>query len=273
MSFKQINDVEVRPVPLPKTDKKEILGSELFDELYSNIYLCAKKKSGKTSTIYNIIKRCCDKRTAVFVFCSTYGKDQNWRAIKDYLDRKSIENEFYSSIKGDDGKENHLKNLVERLKTETSESEESEPEEEEEKILLFSDEEIKVTIRKRKPKKTSQRYLFIFDDISTELKDPNISHLLKTNRHYKSKVIISSQWLNDLLPMARRQIDVYMIFSGINNEKLEELFKNADLNIEFPQFVSLYREATNQKYSFFYVDASNCKYRKNFNMEVKIFSS
>lgn len=267
MNIKKINDVEIRPVPLQKLDKKDILGSELFDEIYSNIYLCAKKKSGKTSVIYNIIKRCVDKNSAVFVFCSTYTKDNNWKAIKQYLDGKGIEIGFFNSIKSDDGKNNNLKNLIERLQLEEESSSDSEDIEEEEKILNFNEHQISVKIRKRKPKKISQKYLIIFDDISSELKDPNISHLLKTNRHYKSKVIISSQWLNDIPPMCRRQIDVYLIFSGINDDKIQELFINADLNIEFPKFVDLYKISTKQKYSFFYVDSSNCKYRINFSQE------
>lgn len=270
MTLKKINEMEVMKVPLQSRDTRDILGSELFSEIYSNIYLCARKKSGKSTVIYNIIKKCCDKNTMVHVFCSTHQKDANYKAIKEYLDKKGIENEFFTSIKTDDGKGNHLKTLIDTMQHEPeTETEESEEEEEEEKIVNFSDEEIKVTIRKKKPKKISQRHLIIFDDISTELHDVNISHLLKTNRHYKSKVIISSQWLNDIAPMCRRQIDVYLIFSGINDEKLIELFRNADLNIEFSYFVQLYKEATKEKYSFFYVDSSSCKFRKNFNLEFR----
>ena len=270
MKIKEINDIEVRPVPVQKKDKREKLGSELFSEIYSNIYLCARKKSGKSTVIYNIIKRCCDINTQVYVFCSTSTKDTNWQGIRDYLDKKGIYSEFHYSIKSDDGKQNYLKELVDRLQTEESDSSGSEPEPEEEKVLLFAEDEIKVTIKKRKPKKIAQKYIIIFDDISTELKDPNISHLLKTNRHYKSKVIISSQWLNDIPPMARRQIDVYLIFSGVNQDKLLELFNNSDLNINFDEFIKLYKMATSEKYSFFYVDASNCKYRINFNRGIVV---
>ena len=45
---KKINDIKINPLPIPKIDTDKIKGSELFPEIYSNIFLIAKKKSGKT---------------------------------------------------------------------------------------------------------------------------------------------------------------------------------------------------------------------------------
>jgi hypothetical protein len=77
----------------------------------------------------------------------------------------------------------------------------------------------------------SQRYVIIFDNLSSDLKDPNVSHILKKNRHLKTKIIISSQYILDIAPISRRQIYVNMLFSGLNEDKLMEVFKNADLNV------------------------------------------
>ena len=68
----------------------------------------------------------------------------------------------------------------------------------------------------------------------------------------------------DLVPQARRQIDYYLIFSGVNDTKLNEPFINADLDIDFETFKNMYQEATKGQYNFFYVNASECEYRKNF---------
>ena len=262
MKTEKINNFEVKTIPKKAVDKKDILGSDLFDEIYCNVFLCAKKKSGKTNVIYNIVKKCCNKETTVYVFCPTHEKDVNWVAIKEMLDNKDIPNEFYTSIK----ENNNLKELIEKLQKEEN-VEESSEEEEEEKICSFEEDKYKVKIKKKKPKKISNKYLIIFDDISTELQDKNVSQLLKTNRHYKSKVLISSQWVHDIAPMSRRQIDTYILFGGLNNDKLEKVFENADLNIEFDVFLELYKDATKDKYNFFYVDSSNCTYRKNFNIK------
>ena len=105
---------------------------------------------------------------------------------------KKIMSEFHQSITENDS----LKLLLDTLQNEEDEEEvikQQEEEEQEEKIVLMDGDEFRVTIRKKKPKKISQKYLIIFDDISTELTNPHVSQLLKTNRHYKSKVIISSQ--------------------------------------------------------------------------------
>ena len=92
MKVKEINEFVVKPIPVKKLDKNDIVGGELFEEIYSNIFICAKKKSGKSTVIYNIIKKCTDKNTVgVIVFCSTYTKDGNWKAIKEYLDEKDYE--------------------------------------------------------------------------------------------------------------------------------------------------------------------------------------
>eukprot|EP00732_Lithocolla_globosa_P002435 Lithocolla_globosa_v1_NODE_1594_length_2461_cov_29.945968.p1 type:complete len:269 gc:universal NODE_1594_length_2461_cov_29.945968:1165-359(-) len=237
----------------------QILGYSMFEELYANIYLTARKKSGKLSTIMTILKECADKETNVVVFCSTCQRDRAWITIKEYLEKKKINHQFFQSIKKDGA--NNLQLLLDQVKmTEDESEEEDEPEPE---VLKFSSKSLSVRIKKKKPKKISPKYIIIFDDISAELKDPFVSQLLKQNRHYKSKVIISSQWLNDIPPQSRRQIEYYIIFGGMNDDKLMELYKNADLDITFDQFYNLYHDATKQKYNFLYVD-TNGSYRHNF---------
>lgn len=57
--------------------------------------------------------------------------------------------------------------------------------------------------KKKKSKKSkylAPEYMIIFDDLSSELKSRSLLSLLKFNRHFKAKLIISSQWLHDLLP-------------------------------------------------------------------------
>eukprot|EP00732_Lithocolla_globosa_P000084 Lithocolla_globosa_v1_NODE_15_length_10543_cov_26.361651.p4 type:complete len:277 gc:universal NODE_15_length_10543_cov_26.361651:9074-8244(-) len=255
---------KIQNIPLPNNTSglppKKILGYDMFNELYSNIFLCAKKKSGKSSTIYNILRECADKETTVVVFCSTCERDKAWITIRQFLEKKKIMYQFYQSIK-EDGI-NHLKELLDQVKLAEEETDESDDEPEPE-ILLLNTNKISVRVKKKKPKKISPKYIIIFDDISAELKDPNVSQLLKQNRHYKSKVIISSQWLNDIPPQARRQIEYYILFGGMNDQKLDELYQNADLDVTLDEFHHLYKDATKQKYHFLYVD-TNGEYRKDF---------
>ena len=71
-TLRKINDIKVRPVQtISGGDARKALGYRLFPEAYSNIFLCARRKSGKSSLIAEIIKRCAGKTTTVMVFCST----------------------------------------------------------------------------------------------------------------------------------------------------------------------------------------------------------
>ena len=88
MKTKKINDCKVRPIRIPKPEKKDILGSELFGEnLYSNIFILARKRNGKTSCINHIFKSTADKNTKVIVFSNTCLQDKTWLEIKKYMTR------------------------------------------------------------------------------------------------------------------------------------------------------------------------------------------
>ena len=86
LSIQKINKEIVTPIDVPKVDKSKIKGFELFDELYANIFLLAKKKSGKTSTIFKILQKCSNKKTNIIIFSSTVHKDPNWLAIVKYFE-------------------------------------------------------------------------------------------------------------------------------------------------------------------------------------------
>jgi len=275
LSTKKINEKVVRPLNVPKIDPERIKGYDLFPEIYCNVFLCAKKKSGKTSVIAKILRECCNKETRVICFCATHNKDPSYIAIKEMLKSRQIEAHFFDSIV-DENKLDKLEKIIEELKQDVSEGEEEKEEEEEEKkdrVCLFFEEgeNVKVKIKKKKPKKIAPKIIFIFDDISTELKNKNVPRLLKTNRHFKSKVIISSQYPNDVEPGSRRQFDYWILFKGHSDEKLEIVHQNASLSHEFKIFKSIYEYATEGNYNFLYIDTNKNKYRKNFDSEI-IFS-
>ena len=80
-SLQQINKQKVKAIPIPDEDKRPIKGFDICEEVYANIFLCAKKNSGKTSAIFKIAKECATKKTVVIIFCSTAYKDKNWIEI------------------------------------------------------------------------------------------------------------------------------------------------------------------------------------------------
>lgn len=264
----KINDFVVKPIQ-HELNQLPIKGSELFSEPYCNAFLCAKKKSGKSTIVYNIIKKCIGKETIVHIFASTAYSDQTYKKIMEYLEKRKIEYEVYTSII-EEG-QNIVRQIIDELNEEAVNAEEENSSEDEPEVnnirIDFGEITIKKTIKRKKPKYLSPQHLFIFDDLGATLRDKAIDSLLKVNRHYKSKVIISSQYLNDLSPQARLQLDYVLLFKGLPIQKLAEVYKDVDLSIDFEQFLKYYGIATKKQYNFLYIDVRNEAYRINFNTQ------
>ena len=103
------------------------------------------------------------------------------------------------------------------------------------------------------------------------LRNTSILTLIKQHRHFKNKVICSSQSLKDLHPDARDNIDFWILFGGHSEAKLEQIYEDCDLKIDFPSFLALYENATEELYSFLYVDKrGNGVFRKGFNRKFNL---
>lgn len=272
---RRINNQVVRPPPPTKPlDTRPVKGAELFPELYANIFLVAKKKSGKTSVVYKIIKTCATKDTTVIAFVSTLYKDDNWLSIQKYCREKGIPFLGFTSLM--DNNVDKLQELIKSLESEAMERE-METLEKEQKVdkscLLLagpdSDNEEDEVVR-RKSKYRVPDYLLIFDDLSDELKAKSIITLLKKNRHFLCKCIMSSQYVLDIKPESRRQLDYWLVFAGQPIEKLNDIHSKADLSISKELLYKIYKFATKEKYSFLYIDPETQTYRRNFNEEIDI---
>lgn len=280
ISLQQINQQYVKAIPIPDEDRRPIKGYDVCEEVYANIFLCAKKKSGKTSALFKIMKECVIKKTIIYIFCSTAYKDKNWIQIRKYFKDKGMELHVFTSI-FEDGQD-QLANLIEDLKQEAKDEEEAKEQRECEitdedrcddiltRLGSISLQSREIEEKQKKPKKSkylAPEYMIIFDDLSSELKSRSLLSFLKFNRHFKSKLIISSQWLHDLLPESRKQIDLFLIFKGFPVKKLAEIYKDCDSGIPFETFLQLYQKATQDKHNFLYVDCRSDSFRRNFDSE------
>lgn len=270
IKYKQINNSTVSAIPQIGTgiDNRPIKGFNLFPEIYANVFLCAKKKSGKTSVIYKIIKSCATKDTHIIAFVSTLHKDSSWLSIKKYCEAKGINFTGYTSIM--DGKADKLNELVDDLQNMVpkEDDKDSEPNPKQRSLLLCDSDSEEDEKPKKKSKYRSPEYIIILDDLSTELKSKSLVSLLKKNRHFKSLVVVSSQYMNDLLPESRKQLDYFLIFKGQSLEKLKVIYTDADLSIPFEEFVAMYEDATKEPYSFLYIDSRDDSYRKCFSHKI-----
>jgi hypothetical protein len=274
MSFikeQRINNAVVLPVPIDpqtKEDMKPIRGMELLPELYCNVFMLAKKHSGKSTLVYKIVKDCSDPRTHVIAFVSTVHKDKTYLQLKRYCKSKNIEFTGHTSIIDDDGK-NILQELVTNLQNQIPE-EENEDDQSKTKSIILCDSDDEDEKPKRRYKYRVPQYIIILDDLSTELTNPAIVSLIKKNRHFFSKIIISNQYFNDLGKSGRKNIDFFLIFGSQPKDKLQEIWKEIDLSTPFDKFYELYKYSTEDRFNFLYVDVVQEKFRKNFNIELKI---
>ena len=233
-------------------------GSKLLDVRYWVMSILAKRRSGKTTLIFNLIKNFCTKRTIVIFFVPTFHKDDTYQAIREYLDEKDIQYINYDSIK-EDGV-NNISLFMESNKGEDKDSEgrsasaEESVEGEEESNETppihpqcnFGD-ETKEKKEKKKKEPLPPEYLIIFDDISSELRDKSVSVLCKNSRHFKCKIILSSQSIIDLNPSTHAQVDYCCLFKDFNEDSLEKIYNKLEPNIEHEKFKEIYHSVTNSK--------------------------
>ena len=286
MKLKQINKQYVKKIHIPDEDKRPIKGFDICEEVYANIFLCAKKKSGKTNALCKIMEECASRNTIIYIFSSTAYKDKNWIQIRKRFLKKGMELHVFTSLF--DGGVDQLDKLVKELQKHAKEAEEAEEDQDSEgdheqmdpcdQLLMRlgalkpsqqEDSESEQDSEDSLPKKRRDRYLapeymIVLDDLSDELKSRSLLRLLKFNRHFKSKVIISSQWPHDLLPESRKQIDLFLIFKGFTASKLQEtIYKDCDSSVPFDDFFKMYEAATLKPFSFLYVDSRADKFRRN----------
>lgn len=244
ITTKKINNESIKIIPVPKSNPSEIKGYNIISYLYANIYICGPKRTGKTNIIFKIIESCIDSDTKVIVFCSTHDNDGAWLYIKKYFEKHNIQAQFYSSLFEDNV--DQLENLLAYIREVGKQKQIDEEEKKNKKVSDFIEivrfdnntKEVKVKIKKKKKK--APEFMIIF----VELKKSNVPFLLKTFRHYKSKVIVSSQFLNDLDPQARQQIDIWLLLKNHPKERLEKIYGDIGCNIDFELFYKLYHEVT-----------------------------
>jgi len=266
MSLRKINDVKIKPLKVPVIKTEDIKGGELFPELYFTAYLIAPPRSGKTTTVFNILKNIMNKKTEFYGFVGTHNSDASYEIFKKWFEKKDIDYEFHANIKK--GKIHYLAALIHKFKTEDADIEKDDKEKKK-KYKVLEDDEEKVTVRIYKPKKESPKRVILFDDMSIDLRDPYVNEIIKEFRHFKCVVLISSQAVYDIEPASRASLNYYLLFKGIDDSKLMDVYEKLGISIGFDLFLRMYKNATEDKYCFLYV-SKNGEFRKCFSEKYDI---
>lgn len=268
---KRVNNYQI---VLPKSDKKKEekwKGQDLFDVRWFVMGIIGKRKSGKTSLIYTLLKAFSRRNTKVIFFVPTFWKDASYEQIRQFCESKNIGFSNFGSIV-DEG----VNNLSIMMKI----FEDTPPEGENKEQPLDVSKHLSITPISSDPADREARpedfeYIFVFDDISTELRDKALQKLVKNSRHYKAKIIISSQGATDAHPNLYSQLDYLCLFKNLNTDSLKHIFDKIEPNIDYDEFVKLYFQITETKddrglNSFMLIDRSRNEIRKNLDKVVHL---
>lgn len=251
----------------------------MFKNAYPNIYLLAKKESGKTTIVHNILERKADRDTTVIFFAGQVFRDHSYQQIVKQLRRKRIpyivENSFYYT--DDMGRQqSHIKELAKYLK---DNSDDDVWEHLQHPLIDSDDEDIldttdtPTTDTDEKPEKL----IIVIDDLSKEIRRcVELEALLKENRHVRATIIVSTQELTDLPPKCINQFQYVLAFSKIPPERIEKLRNDLALNVPNHVLDALYKAATKpdvpgeKSHNFLYIDVDNNNFRRNFDTRYSI---
>lgn len=118
--------------------------------------------------------------------------------------------------------------------------------------------------------KVAPKYFFIFDDVSEKLKTKIIRRFIKQHRHYKTKVIISTQVPTDLDKGLRKNMDQWLLFAGHDNSRLDLMKEAMSLRMTNEDFYDLYEKATNIPYGFLNVFPTKKRYLSGFDTKLEV---
>jgi hypothetical protein len=286
ISIKNINDVVVKPFKVnPDIPINKIQGGNLFP-LRRNIAIIARKNSGKTCLIGNILLNCANKMSTVFIICSTVELDKTYQVIIKKLEKKGVTVITHQSLYDYDDKNltgvsiNNLDTIMDLMKD--AKIEENEPKEEPKEenagfmqlkkkpkqLISTQDDDVKKERKPRPPKLIANKFFVVLDDLSNELHDQSVEKFVKKNRHYDCSVIISNQAFTDLSPATRKQFDDVLLLGGHKKDKLSIIYKDIDPPFSLDTFIDLYEHATSKKYEFFNINREGVA-KKNFNCQFK----
>lgn len=273
---------DIRPIPVKKDpdEKKPIKGADIIPELYPGSVACvAKTKSGKTTVINHILEHTIDERTDVHIFCSTANVDEGWKTIIKNLRARGIAVHVYPATMVGHGTKriNFLKILYDNFEAEDKRADANKKVKkglhELSKHNTFlavhnpvADPE-NVGIREEKVyhDRVPKRQV-ILDDLSIpELHDESVDTALKKTRHYKCRVICSTQHIMHMSKTAFGQLTMVLLWRGFSQDYIKSLIDGRLItSLEFKKFYLLYKSLTKPDYSFISVYQTEGEIRHKF---------
>lgn len=289
--LEKLNNLKVTPIRIKK-DNRPVKGQCILgDSPYINIMQVAPTFGGKTTATFNILKQCVQPgQTKIIAFVPSIYNDENWIAIREYFEDLGNELTIYTSLKNEQGKDllkEYVKDFTEeatikdsqRKKKKEKSKNKNKYKTDKNRLIYFGDSDSEsdddnIDVKKKNKCKYAE-YIFIFDDISDELRSKNYETLMKYARHFCILTISSSQDAKDINPATIKQMRIWMLFKNIDDERLYHIYNKLGLRISYDLFKKYYDYATKDYYdendkelknhNFLYFAPRLLQFRRNFN--------
>lgn len=286
MEKKRINDINIKKVISHSNENsRTIKGYDYMPELYGIACFLARKKSGKTTTLYRILENTVKKGQKIYMFVSTIDIDPTYKKMIKMLTRKGCIVKKFNHFISEDGIDvlRTVMDMIEKPE-EDDDKEEYKTIEDMPKSFIVTDNIDNMLNGKKLVKKPIKKKfvlnktgkdlvcenIFVFDDLASSLRHPTVDKLLCTNRHYLSRVYMCIHYPSQLTPTAISMVDKFFLYPAIDREKIDELGKKCGFT--FPEdtkkdtvLYRLYTDATEEKHNFLNIDKGDMIYKKNFN--------
>ncbi len=119
-------------------------------------------------------------------------------------------------------------------------------------------------IQKEKPEDEREEILVILDDMLGFFRSRGgaFNYLLTRYRHYRMSFILTSQKYREVPSLVRSVADYWVLFANYNRKELDAM--KEEFSTSIPKFVELYKDATNKRYSFMYINKDDMRVYKRF---------
>ena len=226
---------KVQPIKLKEYSSKQSQYDQCAKLPMRSIVL-GPSGSGKTILLQNMIldiyEGCFDK---IYIFSPSVNLDHTWNPVKEYIKDKM-------KIKDDD-KEDPI--YFDEYDSEA--------------LMKIMETQMKITDYMKKQKKTKMfQVLIIIDDFADDPKFVRSSKLLHSlytrGRHSYISVITATQVFNALHPIIRKNATDLYIYKLRNYRDLESLLEELSAIAPKKTLMEMYNLATEEPYSFWYVN-------------------
>ena len=283
---KHYHPYTIKPIKVKKdpSESKPVLGKELIPELYpGSMALLAKTRSGKTTVINHIMEHCIDERVAVYIFCSTVSLDASWIKVVKDLRHRGVHVVTYTSIFHPVTGANQLDALFKEFELQEKQQEKEKKTRKSlheivqaPKFLAahnpVSDPDLVAPSESKKEEEyetsAPKRWIFVDDMSQEQLRAKCLDNNLKKCRHYKARILISTQHIIHVTPSALTQLSVVCFWKGFSPNYMAKLHDRLAMHsvIDFKQFWLLYTMATKEDHSFLTYYLTDGSFRSGFSL-------